>query len=232
MRPYRESFASLCECLDVFVLCKRGATDVSQAAEPLRRRLSDHMTLHQRAYGTRLVRPKHHWNLDVPDQMAKDCCLLDAFIVERIHLQVKWIAEKVRNTTTFELSVLSGVTNEAFSRAANTRDIRGSLGGKTAELPGAPGVFVADRVEHCGLKISSKDVVFRGEQAGSVIACISEGLDLFVVADVWVRRAVVSRNSTTWSSGGTRELWPVQQLELAVAWYPADLAGSFVVVRM
>jgi len=231
-RGYLESFAALCECLDVFVLCKRCATDPAQAAEPLRQRLSKYMTLHQRVYGTRLVRPKHHWNFDIPDQLAKDGCLLDAFIVERIHLQVKWIAEKVRNTTTFELSVLSGVTNEAFSRAATASAIAGGLCGKTAELPGAPGIFVADRMEYRGLKVSSKDVVFRGEQCGYVIACVCEGLDLFAVADVWACRAAVSHNSATWSPAGTRELWPVQQLELATAWYPASIAGSWVVLRM
>ena len=229
---YRESFAALCECLDVFVLCKRGATDPASAAEPLRQRLSKHMTLHQLAYGTRLVRPKHHWNFDIPNQLARDRCLLDAFITERIHLQVKWIAEKMRNTTAFELSVLWGVTNEAFSRAAAASPIVGGLRGRTAGLPGAPHISVADRMEYCGLKVSSKDVVFRGDQCGSVVACICEGLDLFAVADVWACRAAVSKNSATWSPAGARELWPAQQLELATAWYPAGIAGSWVVLRM
>ena len=98
------------------------------------------------AYGNALIKPKNHWQMDMPDQIAQDGCVLDAFLIERTHLKVKVIAENIRNTTCFEKSVLSGVLNCDFRRITEATDIAG-LRGASAPLPGYPGVVVADRLE-------------------------------------------------------------------------------------
>ncbi len=213
------------------MLCKRRLLAPPQAADLLRRQLATHMRRHQAVYGTRLLRPKHHWMMDVPEQVARDNTVLDAFIVERIHLQVKWIAEFVKNTSTFELSVLSGVTNCAFRRAREAMQVFGGLVGRTAPLPGFAGALVADHLEHGGMKVSSDDVVISGPKTGKVVACLREGSKLFVLVEAWRRVAVVSEHSDKWLRDDARELWATTSICLPLAWYTSG-DGSTVVARM
>ena len=44
--------------------------------------------------------------------------VLDAFVVERLHLAVNAVVEPIRNISRYEYSVLSGVLNVQFRRAA------------------------------------------------------------------------------------------------------------------
>lgn len=115
----RASFDAVCSIIDLVLLCKRGRMPPADASEALRRACIRHLELFQIAYGEQHLRPKHHWQLDMSEQPARDGCVLDAFVVERMHLSVKRIAEMVRNTSTFERSVMSGVVNQRFKSAAD-----------------------------------------------------------------------------------------------------------------
>lgn len=57
--------------------------------------LAKHLELFKLAHGVSAVKPKHHWQLDMARQLPRDGVVLDCFIVERIHLQVKAIGDKV-----------------------------------------------------------------------------------------------------------------------------------------
>ena len=48
---------------------------------------------------------------DVADQWKTHSIVIDAFVVERLHLRVKHVAEHVRNTSTFERSCLASLIN-------------------------------------------------------------------------------------------------------------------------
>ena len=91
----RLSFCAACDCIDLVLLAKRRVASPSAVEPQLQFALAKHLELHKLAHGVGAVKPKHHWQLDVPRQLSRDGLVLDAFIVERIHLQVKAIGDKV-----------------------------------------------------------------------------------------------------------------------------------------
>lgn len=147
----RASFQAACSCLDLILFAKRGLASCDEVAPRLLQASCRHLQLHIAAYGHSHIKPKHHWALDIADQIRDHDCVLDAFIIERIHLQVKVVAEHVRNTTRFERSVLSGVLNNQLRRASQASDVAG-LRGPSAHLPGSLGVQVAARLEWLALQ--------------------------------------------------------------------------------
>ena len=83
------SFQSLCTCIDLILAAKWRLADPNEVAPQLERASARHLQLFQVAYGPDAVKPKHHWQLDMCRQIPRDGMILDAFIIERIHLQVK-----------------------------------------------------------------------------------------------------------------------------------------------
>ena len=145
------SFKAACEALDLIMIAKRGVAPAAEAGSQLQLALVKHMRLHIAAYGTQFIRPKHHWQLDMSEQVGRDGCVLDAFIIERLHLRVKRIAELVKNTTCFERSVLSGVLNNAFKSSVDRTRLNG-LQGPTIAWPSLPNVLLGDRMEIFAVK--------------------------------------------------------------------------------
>ena len=47
-----------------------------------------HQRLHIAAYGVDKLKPKHHWMFDVAEMLQHTEAVLDAFIIERLHLRV------------------------------------------------------------------------------------------------------------------------------------------------
>lgn len=231
LKPQRESFSALCACIDIVLAAKRGSASPGDAAGPLRAALEHHLTLHQRAYGSHLVRPKHHWNLDVADQLVRDSCVLDSFIIERRHLQVKWVADLIKNTRRFELSVLAGVTNTAFATAKSLVSVVGGLVGSTAALPGFAEVLIADRLDFAGHRIAVGDVTLHGGLAGQVVACASEANLLYVIVEVWEAAGRLSCHSSRWRATTDRAIWYASALDAPIAWYLGD-DGLFTIVGL
>jgi hypothetical protein len=223
------SFKAACHVMDLILQAKRCLARPAEAAVQLEAAVGAQLRLHIAAYGTEHVKPKHHWLLDVPAQMQRDGCVLDAFIIERTHLMVKGIAEHVRNTHDFERSVMRGVTTKAFQSAA-TATYGDSLIGKVAALPGYPSVQVADKMKLFTLQLAIDDVVLRGESAGIVIACASEGGVLFVIVETMMRNTLVSSHASACTPTGCHEVWLASEVEQSLAWYGRP-DGSWVVVR-
>jgi hypothetical protein len=97
------SFEALCHCIDLILAAKRRVATPEAVGPQLKAAHVRHLVLHMEAYGTRGVKPKHHWQLDTASQLARDKCVLDAFVIERIHLQVKaaatckvWVFSDIR----------------------------------------------------------------------------------------------------------------------------------------
>ena len=82
--------------------------------------MSEYMQSGARLYGPHFFKPKSHWAFDVADQMETSGFLFDAFIIERLHLRVRAIAENVKDTRTFGRAVLSGVVNVHTTKAKAT----------------------------------------------------------------------------------------------------------------
>jgi hypothetical protein len=187
-------------------------------AAELERALALHLELQKRAYGIAKVKPKHHWQLDQAKQLSRDNCVLDGFIIERIHLQVKAIAEKIKNTSRFEASVLAGVLNATV----NTRNkFRGCsrLRGTISPWPGLEGASIAPHMTIFGGHLSRGDVVLRADDAGIIVACLQQGDLLLLMVDRLQLRVAVSQHCGRYQPLGGRSCWVAWHVEVALAWY-------------
>ncbi len=173
------SFRAVCDILDLILAVKHGFVDIDDGADKLAAALKRHLDLHLSVYGPAHCKPKHHWLQDVPAQIRKDRAVLDAFIIERTHLRVKALAEHVKNTTSFEQSVLSGVLTATAQRWQGESSSSG-LRGRTARLPGVAGASVADAAEVLGIEVRVGDVVVRGASVAEIAACADQHGELFL----------------------------------------------------
>ena len=93
----------MCRVVDLILDAKRALTPMVASAHALREALKDFMDTHVAAYGRDRIKPKHHWMYDVADQMECLPAVFDAFIIERLHLRVKAVADNVDNLRSFEV---------------------------------------------------------------------------------------------------------------------------------
>ena len=217
LAAHRASFEAACDVVDVILLCKRRVVDIAEGAAALERAVAKHMTLHRLAYGDIHLKPKHHWMMHIGQQLQRDSCIVDAFVVERCHLLVKSIAEHVRNTSNFEASVMSGVVNQLFNKAKGAKigcGLRGPVGQWN-------GFKVSARMSVFCLRIDLGDIVFFSEIAGRVLACAEEGDDLCVIVEELQFVSIVSAHSSDWQACGRNAVWAADQVEQSLAWRTA-----------
>jgi len=178
------------------------------------------------AHGTENMKPKHHWVMDVAQQIQNHGVVLDCFVVERRHLMVKKIAAFVKNTTRFERSVMSGLVTTMSQMGG---DCAAGLQGPTGHLH--EGIVIADQMEVFGMVVARGDVVLRGMSAGLVAACCESGEGLHVI----VQRATFVEHATSHASkhqlaADSLESWHCGEIRTCLAWKQlAD--GSLLVVR-
>lgn len=150
--------------------------------------------------------------------------------MERQHLLIKGVADKIKNTATFERSAMSAVVNVCMQRVAAMHD-QSQLLGKCAPLPGCRGVTVADRVHVGDVELSRGDVVTDGDAIGVVNGCFKEGATLGVFVDVAVVRRRVAEHSVVVVRTGTLAPWHACNAVLCTAWRELDLGELLVVCR-
>ena len=231
MADKRMSFESCCKVVDLLRAAKHNMADLTTLVPLLQQEMCRHLNLFITAYGDAKVRPKNHWNLDVPPQISRDQLVLDMFVVERTHLKVKRVAENVRNTSRFERSVLAGVLCMSL-RAAEADAGDHNLRGRTKRLHDEPPTWASDRLTAFGMEVFIGDVVFQGTSCGQVAACLLVADELMVVVDVL---QVVEGSEgpegrfASWVSIGRRDAWDTDNLVHACAWRLAE--GALLVVR-
>ena len=192
-----QCFYMVCKAVDTILYAKRGLIPMAEAGARLRACLQEYLALHKVEYGQRGVKPKTHWAFDIADQLMQDKGVIDAFVIERLHLRVRAIADNVKGLSTFSSSVLSGVVNY-HSHTAQSCIPGCGLSGKTFVPKGHPDVLLSDHIDIGGKTFSVSDFVARGDELGLVIACCVEGLDLFVIVDLWGKVAQISQHSSRW----------------------------------
>jgi hypothetical protein len=163
----RAAFDSACEIVDTIQLAKAGLSTVD-ASVRLRTLYSEYWRLLQLAYGNDPIKPKHHWFWDIILQLPNCPMVLDQFVIERGHIDIKAIAEHIDNTTRFERSVLSGrlVTQR---RQFNVNVTAEGLLGSIVAIPGCIGASVADSLSVAGVIIGVGDMVFLNGVLGKVM---------------------------------------------------------------
>ena len=150
------SFYALGYVLDLLHAAKRGPINTVE----LQAAISLHGDLHQRAYGTDNVKPKHHYAHHVPKQIARDHLLLDTFVLERKHQPIKRCAGHCQNTVAYERSVLSRVLVDQFRKLCKY-DVGNCLVGKrvpNGTLFARPSEL-ASGLKWCGGNYQAGDVV-------------------------------------------------------------------------
>ena len=174
--PQRASFEAACTVIDIILQAKRGELTTQVASSMLLASMTAFVDLHVAAYGGDDIKPKCHWLFDVAEQMSESDVVLDAFIIEKLHLRCKRNMEPVKNETCMERSVLSGVVNEMFKVAL--RPITDCLCGHARRYGGT---VIADSLVIRGRHISTGDVVFLDATAAITQVCAQEDNELYVV---------------------------------------------------
>ena len=137
------------------------------------------------------------------------------------------LAEKIKNLSTFERSLMSGVTNVSAQRATEFK-LDCCLLGRCAPLPGCLNVIVADRLSVGDSEISRGDVVACGGELLLVTACFQEGATLGVLREASVIRRWLAPNSAVIASSGRLLSRFASQVVLCVAW--KDVGGGELLV--
>ena len=230
IRPQLDCFLLACDAVDVLMQAKRCEKPMRRAGEELRDVLVRHQVAHQALHGLGHVKPKHHWAFDIAEQLQTDAWLFDSFVIERLHLRIRTIAEHCKNLASYETSVLSGVFNDHARRAEATVTTVGLLG-RTAPLPGWPGVIVSDHLEISGMRAAVGDFVFRGrDELAEIAACAADGGELFIIADEWQKVADVTPMSARWQQSGDRVVWRADQITECLTWQ-MELGGTVLAIR-
>jgi hypothetical protein len=222
-----ESYQAVCEVMDLILRIKHGLEPPGEGARKLRIATEGHLRKHTATYGSTFLKPKHHWNMDIADQIAWLLAVIDAFIIERLHLRAKSVMEPhLKNTSRYEITSLSAVLNTHHNQLQDRSDIDGGLEGSVARWPGSQNIRVADRMSYMGIHVSRGDVVFNKDAAGLVIACVEELIgdrcQYIAVVTVMEHIRVVSEHSGCWRVSAEQALWPAIVVVAAVAWYGAE----------
>ena len=104
-------YSAACRVTDVFRDCKYRRLDTASASRMLPRLISTWQDLHKVKYGVRYWKPKFCWIWPIALDIGLSPFEFDMWHVERQHKRVKPHAENVRNTTSWEGSVLTRVVD-------------------------------------------------------------------------------------------------------------------------
>ncbi len=127
--------------------------------------------------------------------------------------------------------MLSGVIAVSMQRVADLQ-LRDSLVGRQAELPGYPGVRVADRIAFRDLEVARGDMVACGGELGVVSAGFLEhdgSIGVIVERCTVVRH--LSAHSMIATPTGRMQAWAADSLALCIAWKPLDGSELLVIGR-
>ena len=229
VRPQMQSFQAACHSVDILLDCKRGRLGMATASRQLKAAVARHLQLHVAAYGKDYLKPKHHWNLDVAEQLGLgDPFMVDAFMLENLHRRAKTVTRRVDDTRRFERSALAGVLSAHRNSLLDDVCPDNGLLGKTEVHPDRPLARIGNRLQQEGLQVSVGDIVVKlgraGEgvlAAGRVEACISEAGSLYVMV---LEMAFVRRQGShgiVFSGYSRRIVWPAEWVDVPVCWLDA-----------
>ena len=108
---HKQSFTAAVETTDILLSVKTGKHTCAAAAELLARCARRQMEQFILANGGERVVPKMHWCFDLAEQLRDSDFMMDAFVIERLHLRARAIADHVQATTVMESSVCAGLVN-------------------------------------------------------------------------------------------------------------------------
>ena len=212
--------------------CKDGVLSADDAAGRLDVAIARFYSAHQRAHGTDVIKPKHHWLTDIPGQLRRDGLMLDAFVIERQHLFVKSVAEAVDNTAHYEESVSASLLVIQIQHAEGSGSYYDGLIGKTSRLEGfGPSVRVANKLTVGCLLIAVGDFVARDRDLGVVLSCASDDGELLLIVDTMAKVADVTKDSVRVRSAGVLAVWRAAESRESLGWRHEPDGSILVLLR-
>ena len=209
----KASFNACCHIMDLILEAKRAphGSHLRGIEVALAAAIRDFLILHKRAYGVRYFKPKTHMIHHIVAQLLRDNCVLDMFVVERLNLRMRAVAEHVDYTGRYEWSILSSLLAKQTNDLADAPQLKCGLRGSKERLPGFLGVHVAAGLDVEGKQFHKGDCVFvySRDMAGLVVACAAEGGAFYVIMQ---RLEVIG---TQWPSSG--QYWPTTSVQVVSA---------------
>ena len=202
----------------MFLDIKIGRVAVTEGVARLRTALRLHLERHLDAYGSGGIKPKHHWLYDAAEQFLLDGRVFDALVVERLHLRSKAAIEPISNLRSFETSALASMMNHHEASMASVQTE--GLVGRTAQLPGAPQIMIADAMESMSATYFVGDIVFKEGHAAEILACLSEDT-LYALLRPFEFVREVTDTSSCWRliADAPLMLSEASALRASIAWY-------------
>ena len=221
IRAQRESFEAACDVVDLCMAAKRSSGLAFQnAATALRGALKRHADKFQVAYGAGPVLPKHHAAFHVPDQFLKDGCVVDMFVVERLNLRVKEVAEPVDDTHTWERSVSASLFTKQFNKLQEGNcNFSNGLVGKCTSPREYPNVWLAKAARSDGKEFHVHDIMISAAVVGRVAACGLDSEDLILIVQVMEPIGPMTKSSNRYQLTRRLGVAFVADAVEASAWY-------------
>ena len=180
----RLSFTLCCDVIDLAQEIKRGALD---KIGELKRKAAEFFRAHLSAYNDEFVIPKHHYMFHMHVTAEEDSFWYDCFVHERKHQRAKDNSEHIRNTASYEESVLTTILHSMIGDLQTdiTPDELLEPCAHCAELSEVFGVdcSLANRMRFARVPIGVGDVLFSGSGACLVEACLLVGQDFALLVE-------------------------------------------------
>jgi hypothetical protein len=224
-------FIASCKPLDILLSVKRRAITMRSGARLLLGAQADYLRLYKATHDED-VKPKVHWIFDIAEQMLQSAdedegaVLLDALVVERIHLGVKAFATHVQNTRAFETSVLERTTLAKLDTLQRMNQRQDHLN-EPVKARGN-GFFESRSCEVGVSTFAAGDIVFclrHHDKLGVICKCLNgNGPVCFEVREMNVLRRFSTTSLLIDKASLTQgvHLWHASTCYLGLAWYRGD----------
>jgi hypothetical protein len=230
----KKSFLLCCRIVDIFQLAKKRSLTGLQAADLLEPTLEQYMAKHIEAYGDAHVRPKFHWIFDIINQLRQFEMLFDQLIVERLHLWIKRVAEKIDNLRRWERSVLAEALNQQVQDLQLMQGPCYIMDNTALRSEQYPNALICKNIRIMGMQLSTGDVVFWNDRAGKIVLCGKDGDLFFVILEMWRPLEAWTEHASVWDTSytGVRKLVDALEIEMVCAWRElANITNATLVVR-
>ena len=105
-----------------------------------------------------------------------------------------------RSLQRHERTILSGVLNEQLRQLQTFHGSCCLLDTSPFTLPGVPDTLCGDEMQVFGMSLRVDDVVFHGDNAGLLKACVLEDGVLYCIVELWQPMGVVTPYAKRWRS--------------------------------
>jgi hypothetical protein len=227
LRAHIESFRKLCRVIDLIQAAKQGRVpDYGVIDVAIREGFVDYVDL----YGNDDVIPKHHLQTHLTRQFIRDGMILDTLPCERQHQIPKSFGSVVRNTSSYERSVLCRSLLNQLT-AIKEFDERDGLRGQSVWVDAVEG-HVSKELLCNGQHIHVNDVLLLDGTPMMVKACGIRDRHMFLLCLRGTLLTRISASSARWRLDDRLEVvWPsVARLRPAHCW-ARSANGSLVVLE-